>query len=308
MTVEQQLNNLIRDVLDNGVKVDDPRTGESTIALFDSKIVVEEGDFPFFTNVLASPRLAFRELWFMLRGETNTKKLEAVGVNFWKGNTSRYALDKVGLGYLNEGELGSAYSLQWRNFGGYDEFYPQDYGKQAEVFYGGVDQLSKLLDGLSGDKYGRRHLVTLWNPLENDFGCITPCHHTSQYVVLPNKDGGDTLHVKLVNRSLDCVFGLRYAIMQYRMFQMVLCKMFGFKLGRLSLDLSQYHVYTNQIEYAKELLEREGGMQDQCSLKLRCGVEFGDIYDLLELRWDQWQMSYKYNKQPFIAPRPDMVA
>ena len=48
MTVEEQLNSLIRDVLDNGVKVDDPRTGESTLSLFDSKVVVEEGDFPFF--------------------------------------------------------------------------------------------------------------------------------------------------------------------------------------------------------------------------------------------------------------------
>ena len=304
MTVEQQLNTLIKDVLDNGVKVDDPRTGESTLALFDSKVIVEEGEFPFFTNVLASPRLAFEELWFMLGGETNTKKLEAVGVNFWKGNTSREALDKVGLGYLNEGELGSAYSCQWRNSGGYSWYKGESYTTGRF----GIDQLAGLLSGLRTNKYGRRHLVTLWNPLENDLGCITPCHHTSQYVVLPNKDGGDTLHVKLVNRSLDCVFGLRYAIMQYRMFQMALCKMFGFKLGRLSLDLSQYHVYTNQIEYAKELLEREGGMQDQCSLKLRCGVEFGDIYDLLELRWDQWQMSYKYNKTPFVAHRPDMVA
>ena len=295
MTIEQQLNNLIRGVLDNGVRVDDPRTGESTLALFDNKIVVGEGEFPFFTNVLASPRLAFEELWFMLRGETDTKKLEAVGVNFWKGNTSREALDKVGLSRLNEGELGSAYSCQWRDSGGYSSFF-------------GEDQLDSLIEGLRTNKYSRRHLVTLWNPKENRWGCITPCHHTSQYVVLPNKEGGDTLHVKLVNRSLDCVFGLRYAIMQYRMFEMALCKMFGFKLGRLSLDLSQYHVYTNQIDYAKELLDREGGMQEQCSLKLSEGVEFGDIYDLLELRWDQWQMSYKYNKQPYVSPRPDMVA
>jgi len=303
MTVEQQLNNLIRDVLENGVKVDDPRTGESTLALFDNKIIVEEGEFPFFTNVLASPRLAFEELWFMLRGETDTKKLEAVGVNFWKGNTSREALDKVGLGYLNKGELGAAYSMQWRNSGGYT------FKEGKSVNTGnGEDQLETLLLGLRDARYSRRHLVTLWNPNENHWSCITPCHHTSQYVVLPNKDGGDTLHVKLVNRSLDCVFGLRYAIMQYRMFQMALCKMFGFKLGVLSLDLSQYHVYTNQIEYAKELLEREGGMQEQCSLKLSDGVEFGDMYDLLELRWDQWEMSYKYNKHPFAASRPEMVA
>lgn len=297
MTVEQQLNNLIRCVLGNGVKVDDPRTGESTLALFDSKVVVEEGDFPFFTNVLASPRLAFEELWFMLRGKTQTKELEDKGVYFWKGNTSKEAIKKVGLDYcLDEGELGAAYSEQWRNCGSY-----------WSVDGTGVDQLEDLLYGLINNKYGRRHLVTLWSPTENGFGVITPCHHTSQYVVLPNKDGGDTLHVKLVNRSLDCVFGLRYAIMQYRMFQMVLCKMFGFKLGRLSLDLSQYHVYTNQIEYAKELLEREFD-SGECNIKLKDDIKLGDKYDLLDIEWKDWEVVYSYNKTPYKTPRPVMVA
>ena len=29
------------------------------------------------------------ELLFFIRGETDTKKLEELGVNIWKGNTSR---------------------------------------------------------------------------------------------------------------------------------------------------------------------------------------------------------------------------
>lgn len=231
----------------------------------------------------------------MLRGETDTKKLEDVGVNFWKGNTSREALDKVGLGHLNEGELGSAYSWQWRDSGGYSGGY-------------GEDQLDNLIEGLRTNKYSRRHLVTLWNPKENKWGCITPCHHTSQYVVLPNKDGGDTLHVKLVNRSLDCVFGLRYAIMQYRMFQMVLCKMFGFKLGRLSLDLSQYHIYHNQIEYVKEHLQREEVDKELSCISIKDGVVLETLEHLLNMKWSDWDVKYEYNKQPYKTERPKMVA
>ena len=74
MTAEEQLNNLLQKLLDEGVEVVDPRTGESTLALFDEKIVVQEGEFPWFTQSAASPRLAFEELWFFLRGKTQNKR------------------------------------------------------------------------------------------------------------------------------------------------------------------------------------------------------------------------------------------
>ena len=306
MTAEGQLNTLIRDVLDNGIKVDDTRTGESTLALFDSKIVIEEGEFPFFTNTLAHPRLAFEEMWFFLRGKTQTKELEEKGVNFWKGNTSRDALDKVGLEYLNEGELGSAYSKQWMSSGGYKEGIARILGRGYSS-YEGVDQLENLVEGLRNNRYGRRHVVNLWNPKENKWGCITPCWLQSIWVVLPNKQGEDTLHVKLHNRSLDTLFGARYALMQYRMLHMALCRMFGFKLGKLSADLSQYHLYDNQIEYAKELLEREFD-SGECNIKLKDDIKLGDMYDLLDIEWGDWEVVYSYNKTPYKTPRPMMVA
>lgn len=302
MTLENQLDNLLRKVLNEGVKVDDPRTGESTLALFDNKLIVEDGDFPWFTKNASSPRLSFEEMWFFLRGKTQTKELEDKGVFFWKGNTSKEALNEVGLRYLEEGELGAAYSLQWRNSGGY-----AFKGGKSVNTGNGEDQLASLLMGLRQAKYSRRHLVTLWNPNENHWSCITPCHHTSQYVVLPSADG-DVLHVKLVNRSLDLTFGLRYAITQYRMLQMVLCKMFGFKLGKLSVDLSQYHIYTNQIEYVKEYLERAGGMQEQCNIRLKDNVVINDLNSLLNLEWSDWEMEYSFNKTPFKTERPEMVA
>mgnify|MGYP001228268385 FL=1 len=295
-SADKQLDNLLKDILDNGVEVVDPRTGEHTLALFDNKVVVSEGEFPWFTKNASSPRLAFEELWFFLRGETQTKKLEEKGVYFWKGNTSEEAIKRVGLDHmLIEGELGAAYSRQWRNCGGY----------WSGVGHG-IDQLEDLLLGLKDNKYGRRHLVTLWNPTENHIGVITPCHHTSQYVVLPSEDG-DVLHVKLINRSLDTPYGMRFALMQYRMFQMALCKMFGFKLGRLSLDLSQYHIYYNQIEYVKEYLERDSVSEDKCSIKIKDSVELKDMDDLLNMEWEDWDMDYEFNKAPFITERPRMV-
>src|SRR5208282_5265742 len=58
------------------------------------------------------------ELLFFLRGETDTKILEAKGVNIWKGNTTREFLDERCLYELPEGDMGKGYSFQYRNFGG----------------------------------------------------------------------------------------------------------------------------------------------------------------------------------------------
>lgn len=57
------------------------------------------------------------ELLFFIKGETDTKKLEEVGVNIWKGNTSREFLDKRGLNHYKEGDMGPMYGFQWRHFG-----------------------------------------------------------------------------------------------------------------------------------------------------------------------------------------------
>lgn len=292
------VDDLLSDVYYGGVEVDNKRTGVKTKAMFDAKVVIEAGDFPFTNNLLASPRLAFEELWFFLNGKTQTKELEEKGVNFWKGNTSKEFQESVGLGHLQEGDLGAAYSAQWRNFGG------------NGVSGAGVDQLAELVHNLRADRYSRRHYVTLWNPLENGFGVLTPCWHSCQFVVLPDSHGNDVLNLKLINRSLDILFGARFALMQYRMLQMALCNMFGFKLGVMSCDLSHVHLYENQYEYARELVGRhyEYPNSDKNYIRLKERLELSSLEDLLSLTWKDWEMSYEYNKEPFEAKRPEMVA
>ena len=285
------VEDILYEILEYGVDVKNDRTGELTRAIFDGKIVLENG-FEFTTNVLASPRLAFEEFMFFLRGQTDTSILEEKGVNFWVGNTSREFLNARGLTHLPEKSIGSAYSKQWRDSGG-------------------IDQLEKLIHGLKNDRYGRRHLIDLWNPSEEHEMPLTPCHYASQYVILPCPRGGkDTLNVKLVNRSLDTAFGARFAIMQYTIFQMMLAKMLGCSVGSFSLDLTHIHVYTNQIEYIRELLGREyvDCSPDGVSNSLKFTKDIDSLGDLLSVEWCDFEMTYEWNKTPFKTKRPDMVA
>ena len=281
---------LIQDVLDLGTPQTD-RTGVGTISMFDAKVVYPKDKFGCFSTIKpASLRMSFEELWFFLRGKTNTKELESKGINFWKGNTSREFLDKRGLTYLPEGDLGVAYSKQFRRAG----------SEVAEEFYiKGTDQLEKLIGDLKQDPNSRRLMIDLWSPAEHHAMCLTPCWFNFQVVVI-----GEYLHFKLRNRSLDSVFGYSFAVQQYRLLQLCLCKMFGYKLGVLSADLSHVHIYNNQIEYAKELVKRDLGKQGEVVIK----KELNTLEDLLSLEWEDFEVvDLEVNNKPFVASRPELA-
>lgn len=275
---------LIRDVLTYGEMQSD-RTGVGTISLFDAKVIYQEDNFNAFSTIRNCPmKFSFEELWFFMRGETDTKKLEAKGVNFWKPQTSREFLDKRGLDYLPEGNLGRAYSAQFRCAG--------------EKLFSQVDQLANLINDLKKDPYSRRLMVDLWNPVEHKYMPLTPCWFNFQVVVI-----GDYLHMKLRNRSLDSIFGFSFAVQQYRLLQLCLCEMFGYKLGRLSADLSHVHIYKNQIEYAKELVERDLGLQGEVVLDKKLET----LGDLLNLQWEDFTIQgLAVNVVPFKTERPPM--
>lgn len=289
---------LLEDVLALGVDIPD-RTGVGCRALFDARWSIEKG-FPFSTVRPAALRLAFEEFWFFLRGETQTKKLEDKGVMFWKGNTSREFLDQRGLYREPEGDMGLAYGFQFRHFGAV-RFYHEPL---EPVVLGGYDQLENLIKSLQDDRYGRRHYVTFWNPRDSHKMSLTPCWHSHQFVVLPNRDGEDELHLKLVNRSLDATFGFSFAVQQYRLYQMCVAKLLGINLGTLSADLSHVHIYHNQLAYVGEMLTRDFGKAGEVMIK----KDLNSVSDILDMQWDDIEVvGLEVNKTPFVTPRPPMA-
>lgn len=289
---------LVKDVLEKGVSIPD-RTGVGSKALFGATVIydkLESGltDFALSTSRSCPLRLAFEEIIFFLRGETDTKKLEEKGVFFWKGNTTREFLDNRNMKWCAEGGLGAAYSNQWRRAGDFSGVPPEAC----------VDQLARLLDTLKHDKYSRRMVVDLWNPVEEYAMPITPCWAWSQWIVIPGEDGKDYLHLSLVNRSLDAMFGYPYAVQQYRLLQYMLCKMFGFEMGQMRVCLSHIHLYNSQLEYAAEFVERDFGEQGQVEVN----KELKSLEDLLSVEWGDIVVSgLEVNKSPFKAKKPPMA-
>ena len=236
----QNYLDLLRDVMENGFDKDD-RTGVGSRAVWGRTLRWDLADgFPIITTRKVAFRIAFEETMFFLRGETDTKKLEEKRIYIWQGNTTREFLDSRGLAHLPEGDIGTGYSYQWRNFGG-------------SVAATGVDQVANLVEGIRKDPYGRRHIITAWNPLEVDGTPLPPCHILQQYQVTP--DG--RLNSSFVMRSNDIVYGLPYNIMGYAFLNMAFSKLLGYKPGELVYVGMDAHIYKNQFGIVEEQLKRE---------------------------------------------------
>jgi dihydrofolate reductase len=141
---DQMYANLVRNILDNGERVQD-RTGNGTVRMFaPPPIKFDLGVvFPIITTKRVFWRGVCEELWWFLRGSTDSKELERVGVHIWSGNTSRDFLDQRGLEDYEPGQTGPIYGHQWRHWNG--------------------DQLQNLVDGIQRDPFSRRHLLSAWN-------------------------------------------------------------------------------------------------------------------------------------------------
>ena len=286
---EEGYLNLLEDTLAYGSRIENDRTQIGTINTFNAQIHWNLAtDFPFCTHRPAPLRMAFEELWFFLRGQTDTKILQEKGINFWKGNTSREFLDARGLTYLREGDLGRAYSKQFREYDGW------------------VDQLKNVWHGLLNDPYSRRHHVTLWNPAESHLMALTPCWYAHTFMVTPPQTdcGKPVLNMKLMNRSCDLVYGYFFAAQQYALYQLAMAESLGYNVGYMVTDMTNVHVYTNQVDYAKEILQRDLGEAGK--------VSFKDILyrylDILDMEWEDIIVEgLVVNKQPFVTPRPPMA-
>ncbi|WP_426050421.1 thymidylate synthase [Brevundimonas sp. SL161] len=223
---EFQYLNLLRDILDNGVRRDD-RTGTGTLGVFGRQLRFDlSKGFPLLTTKKLHLRSIIVELLWFLRGETNTRWLKENGCSIW----DEWADEN--------GELGPVYGKQWRSW--------------AAPNGESIDQIARLLEGLKANPNSRRHIVSAWNPADIEDMALPPCHCLFQFFVADGK-----LSCQLYQRSADVFLGVPFNIASYALLTMMVAQVTGLEPGDFVHTLGDAHLYSNHVEQAALQLTRQ---------------------------------------------------
>lgn len=249
---EWQYLNLLRDILDNGVRRDD-RTGTGTLGVFGRQMRFDlSKGFPLLTTKKLHTRSIFIELLWFLRGETNIAWLKDNGVSIWDEWADA------------NGDLGPVYGKQWRSW--------------AAPNGASIDQIQKLVHGLKTNPNSRRHIVSAWNPADVDDMALPPCHCLFQFFVADGK-----LSCQLYQRSADFFLGVPFNIASYALLTHMLAKVVGLEPGDFVHTFGDAHLYLNHIEQARVQLTRQPLDFPKLNLKRQLRDIFEYAYEDIEL-------------------------
>lgn len=251
---EQKYLNILENVLSNGHY---RKTRNSNVLSSFGKVLkfnLSNG-FPILTTKKVFFRGAVEELLFFLNGDTNSKHLSDLGVKIWNLNTSREFLDSIGLNHYEECDMGPMYGFQWLHYGTKYQGMNINYENQ------GLNQIEYCLNLLKTDPYSRRIIMTSYNPIQMNEGCLFPCHSLFMQWYVANNN---RLCLSCYNRSQDLLLGTPFNIILSSLLVYLFCEVInndinykGLKYipGDLIINLGDIHIYENQYtEVIRQIL------------------------------------------------------
>lgn len=206
--IEEQYLDLLKDILENGVKKTD-RTGTGTLSVFGRQIrhKMSEG-FPLLTTKKMAWKAMVTELIWFLNGDTNIRYLVENGCNIWNGDAyKKYSIisgmstqvqslsreeftDKIknDVDFARKwGELGPVYGKQWRRWENYEEI-GQHFSSTTQKIEESdilrrkpIDQIEQAIHKLKTNPDDRGIIVSAWNVADLDDMVLRPCHNFFQF-------------------------------------------------------------------------------------------------------------------------------
>lgn len=252
-------------VLNEG-EVRDDRTGVGTISLFGLQQRYDlRKSFPAVTTKRLAWRACVGELLWFIEGSGDERRLAEIthgtregAVTIWTPNAlAPYWKPKAKF----EGDLGRVYGVQWRKWrtpvehkaSSFKDDFGSFYNRGGTLHIKETDQLTTLIEGLKNDPFGRRHILTAWNPGELDSMALPPCHAFVQFYVNKNRE----LSCQMYQRSCDMFLGVPFNIASYSLFTHMVAQVCGFGVGEFVHVLGDAHIYLNHVDQVREQLSRE---------------------------------------------------
>ena len=278
---EDEYLDLLHTVMNTGEKRDQERTGTGTRSTFFCHLNFDlEAGYPLLTTKKVNFKAIASELLWFLEGSDDERRLaeilygkdreDLVGKNtIWTANADTQG---VNLGYQNDylvKKLGPVYGVQWRNFGG-------------------VDQITELVNNIKTNPQSRRHLLSAWNVGEIDKMALPPCHTFSQFYVTNDK----RLNCTMYQRSADLFLGVPFNIASYSLLVYMIAHVTGLTPGLYNHVFGDAHIYEDHFDAVKEQLQRTSKKFPK--LKIRRPIKVIDNFTMEDFE------VIGYDPDPFI--------
>ncbi|MDD5589588.1 MAG: thymidylate synthase [Candidatus Portnoybacteria bacterium] len=219
-----QYQNVLRRILNEGGEEYNERTGHRTLALPGVNFEIDQ-TFPLLTLRKIPIRIFVAEqIWFIM-GSDDPDIFLSKYTKIWDDFRE------------SDGKIASAYGYRMRK-------------------YFGRDQLRDLVNHLKDQRGSRHGVVVFWDPADDGLGTGTkkkniPCPYTFTANIIENK-----LHLHLVIRSNDMMLGCPHDMAGFALMQAILAAKIGCGVGKMTLSISNAHIYDIHYEYAREIVER----------------------------------------------------
>lgn len=267
--VDYQYIETLKRIHEQGINTPDRTSVGESKQIFANMVRFDTQDryAPFLQVRQFAPRIAFEEWQWMMKGSTDVRELQQKNIHIWNGNSTREFLDSRGLTGVPENHIGKAYGYQYRNFGGV------------------VDQIERLFNGLKSNPTGRRHVVSIWNPVELSEMALEPCFHLYEFMV-----SGETLNVYFHGRSSDWVFGAPYNLAFAYFWLLTFSRALGYKTGEIVMSTTNTHYYKNQQVLVDEMLKSDH-WQDLSTPQVKLLKSVETLDDILCLNFSDFEIS-----------------
>lgn len=222
---EHQYLNILRCCL-NGQVVKNSRTGVDCYTSLNHQIRFNGVDFPILTTRKVYWKNAINEMLCYIRGYTTLDQFHSLGVKTWDANANAWNSP------LNPNK-------DWVGI---------IYGASAErtgvSYWDIVEQIKK-------NPSDRGIIWSFWNPGYFSQGCLRPCMFNHQFNVI-----NGVLHLTSTQRSADVALGTVFNAIQCWFLINLTAHLTGLRVGTVCLNMTNCHIYQNQVPQVQELLSR----------------------------------------------------
>lgn len=292
--INTEYRRVLQEILEKGVRTNTQQEVDAItlIAPNPMRFRLSEG-FPIITERNMAPKVSERlpvtiwqqaiaEIIGFINGARTQEQLESFGCSWWSPWVTEKKCAKRGLatGDLGPGSYGAAF-----------HDFPTVEGTPYNQFQNIIEQIKEF-------PHLRTHFISPWIPQYTVRGkgkqqkvVVAPCHGWLHFRVLDNKL---TLH--MFQRSADVPVGVPANMSQYAALTLMMAQATGTEPYEYVHSFSDAHIYVDQVDAVKEMLNREPRPLPRLELTSKSS-------DLFAFRKDDFVL-HDYNPHPGIKNIP----